>query len=102
MLKQVKENNCTPYVLSTRSHVMDPRTFQYQFKNILERTGVKYHNAHTLRHTFSVRALETGFDIKTLSEILGHADATITLKTYAHSLYEHKRNSMERLGASRA
>ena len=84
------------YVLSTGCHMMDPRTFQYQFKKLLECAGVRYTNAHTLRHTFSVRALELGFDIKTLSEILGHADVTTTLKTYAHSLDEHKRNSMEK------
>ena len=82
------------YVLQTNYHAMDTRTFQSQYKKILECAGVRYANAHTLRHTFSVRALELGFDIKTLSEILGHADATVTLKIYAHSLDEHKRNSM--------
>ena len=86
------------YVLNTDLHIMDPRTFQYHHKRILEKAGVRYANVHTLRHTFSVRALELGFDIKTLSEILGHSDATITLKTYAHSLDEHKRNSMEKFG----
>lgn len=100
-LKAVKEKSAVPYVLHTNMHIMDPRTFQYQYKKILANAGVKYINAHTLRHTFSVRALEAGFDIKTLSEILGHADAVITLRTYAHSLEEHKRNSMERLGRMR-
>ena len=82
------------YVLHTNYHAMDTRTFQYQYKKILLRADVRYANAHTLRHTFSVRALELGFDVKTLSEILGHADATVTLRIYAHSLDEHKRNSM--------
>ena len=100
-LKEIREQSSTAYVLHTDLHMMDPRTFQYQYKKIIERAGVRYVNAHTLRHTFSVRALEAGFDIKTLSEILGHADAAITLKTYAHSLDEHKRNSMERLGNTR-
>ena len=81
---------------------MDPRNFQYRDKKILRRAGVGYANAHTLRHTFSVRALEAGFDIKTLSEILGHADASVTMKTYAHSLDEHKRTSMELLGSFRS
>ena len=98
MLKDIKSVSSSPYVLSTCSHMMDPRTYQYRYKVILENAGVKYLNFHTLRHTFSVRALESGFDLKTLSEILGHADAGITLKTYAHSLDEHKRISMERLG----
>lgn len=93
-LKTVRKLKKSVYVVHTDYHMMDTRTFQYQYKKTLERAGVRYANAHTLRHTFSVRALELGFDIKTLSEILGHADATITLKTYAHSLDEHKRNSM--------
>ena len=93
-LKIVRKLSQSAYVLNTNYHMMDTRTFQNQYKRILERAGVRYANAHTLRHTFSVRALELGFDIKTLSEILGHADATITLRTYAHSLDEHKRNSM--------
>lgn len=100
-LREIKANSTVPYVLHTENHIMDPRTFQYQYRKIIERAGVRYVNAHTLRHTFSVRALETGFDIKTLSEILGHADASVTLKIYAHSLYEHKRSSMERLGNMR-
>lgn len=98
-LKKIKRQSAVPYILHTDYHMMDPRMFQYHYKKILERAGVRYVNAHTLRHTFSVRALEAGFDIKTLSEVLGHADAAITLKTYAHSLDEHKRSSMERLGS---
>ena len=50
------------------------------------------------RHTFATRALEKGFDMKALSEILGHSSVNITLKTYAHVLDEHKRRSMELLG----
>ena len=95
-LKIARKLKQSSYVLHTDCHMMDTRTFQYQYKKILERAGVRYVNAHTLRHTFSVRALELGFDIKTLSEILGHADATVTLRIYAHSLDEHKRNSMAR------
>ncbi len=53
---------------------------------------------HALRHTFSTRALEVGMDYKTLSEILGHSSVGITLDLYAHSLNEHKRNEMNKLG----
>ena len=98
-LKTARNLRQSVYVLHTDYHMMDTRTFQYQYRKTLERAGVRYANAHTLRHTFSVRALELGFDIKTLSEILGHADATITLRIYAHSLDEHKRNSMAKFEA---
>lgn len=101
LLRGLKRESKSAYILNVGEHIMDPRAFQYQYKRVLKRAGVKYLNPHTMRHTFSVRALELGFDVKTLSEVLGHADATITLKTYAHSLDEHKRRSMERLGELR-
>lgn len=100
-LSKIKSMSTNSYVLNLNSHVMDPRCYQNQYKRILEKCGVKYRNFHCLRHTFSVRALELGFDVKTLSEVLGHSDATITLQRYAHSLDEHKRNSMEKLATLR-
>ncbi len=101
-LERLRANSRSDYVISCNSHIMDPRTYQYQFKSFLKKAGVRENNFHSLRHTFSVRALELDFDIKTLSEILGHSNAVITLKTYAHSLDEHKRASMERLSSLRS
>lgn len=94
--KQQYGNGC--YVLNIGGKPMEPRTYQYRFQKLLKIANVEKANFHTLRHTFSTRALELGFDIKTLSDILGHANAAITLKKYAHSLDEHKRKSMEKLG----
>ena len=50
-----------------------------------------------LRHTFATRALEEGMDIKVLSTILGHAQASTTLNLYAHALPDHKKDSMEKM-----
>lgn len=94
--KEKYGNNCG-YILNVSGKPMEPRTYQYQFQKLLKLADVEKANFHTLRHTFSTRALELGFDVETLSEILGHANAAITLKKYAHSLDEHKRSSMERL-----
>ena len=40
---------------------------------------------HTLRHSFAMDKLEKGMDVKTLSELLGHSDISITLRTYIHA-----------------
>ena len=53
----------------------------------------------TLRHTFATRAVEVGFEIKSLSEVLGHASTTITLNRYVHSSMELKRDNMSKLEA---
>ena len=54
-------------------------------------------NFHALRYTFATRALDAGMDIKVLSSILGHAQASTTLNLYAHALPDHKKRSMEKM-----
>jgi integrase len=82
------------YILNYKNKPIEPRTLQYRFKRILEAADVKDVGFHTTRHTFATRALESGCDVKSLSEILGHGSATVTLNKYAHSSTEHKRNCM--------
>lgn len=76
---------------------IEPRTYQDFFKKMLKKAEIKNTNFHTLRHTFATRALENGFDVKVLADILGHADASTTLNKYAHALPDHKKTSMEKL-----
>lgn len=54
---------------------------------------------HGLRHTFATRWVEAGLDVKSLSEILGHADTNMTLNIYTHSLSDQKRASMDKLSS---
>ena len=63
-----------------------------------KRLGIERKGFHSLRHTFATRALECGMDVKTLSEILGHKNATVTLNRYAHSMMEHKKEMINKLG----
>ncbi len=76
---------------------IEPRTYQDFFKRMLRKSEIENTNFHTLRHTFATRALESGFDVKVLADILGHADASTTLNKYAHALPDHKKTSMEKL-----
>ncbi len=74
------------------------RSYQRSFERILSALGVRRRGFHSLRHTFATRALERGMDVRTLSEVLGHKNPSVTLDRYAHSLLEHKREMMNRLG----
>lgn len=75
----------------------DPKVFQTLFKRLIETAGIEPANFHALRHTFATRALESGMDIKVLSAILGHAQASTTLNLYGHVLPDHKKVSMEKM-----
>ncbi len=86
------------YVISTaRTPYCEPRTVQQRFREITEETGLIGVTFHTLRHTFATRCIEAGFDVKTLSEILGHSDVKTTLNRYVHSSFELKQHNMEKL-----
>ncbi len=85
------------FILSNKNTPFEPRVYQKLYKRILKDTGIKDRKFHAIRHTFATRALEVGVDIKTLSEILGHSNVTITLNIYAHSLMEQKKAAIEKL-----
>ena len=75
----------------------EPRTLQNHFSRVLEACGVRKANFHMLRHTVATRCIERGFDIKSLSEILGHASVNITMNLYVHPSMELKRRQMDML-----
>lgn len=84
---------------NSESIFIDPRTMQNHFKKALKISGIENTNFHTTRHTFATRCIELGFDVKTLSEILGHATVNITMNRYVHPTLELKRENMEKLSS---
>ena len=71
---------------------------QYRFKRYMRDLGIEGATFHTLRHSFATRCVDIyNFEIKTLSEILGHSTVEMTLNRYVHSSMELKRSNMERL-----
>lgn len=76
---------------------IEPRLMQMKFKKYTAECGIENINFHSLRHSFATRCVELGFDIKTLSEILGHSDVKTTLNKYVHSSMEQKAKQMDLL-----
>jgi len=90
--------NGDAYFLSTPERLLtEPRTLQNHFKRILKTAGIANANFHCLRHTFSTLCIEADVDVKSLSEILGHASVNITLNRYVHSSFEQKREGINKL-----
>lgn len=86
------------YILTGTGAYMEPRVCLGKYKKVLCQAGLKSYTFHTLRHTFATRCVESGFDPKSLSEILGHANVTTTMQRYVHPSIELKKEQMERLG----
>ena len=90
--------NNSAYVLTgVEERFIEPRLYEYIFEKYICEAGIPSVNFHTLRHTFATRCIELEFDIKSLSEILGHSNTKITLDRYVHPSMERKRAQMNRL-----
>lgn len=90
----------TGYVLTgSEKKYVEPRTMENHFKRVLQDSSLDPANYHALRHTFATRCVEVGFDVKSLSEILGHASVNITMNRYVHPSMELKRENMQRLSS---
>lgn len=96
VLYKYKQND-EAFILTGTISYIEPRTMQNRYKSILKQCNIQDINFHSLRHTFATRCIELGFDVKSLSEILGHANVNITLNRYVHPSMEQKQRNMNLL-----
>ncbi len=98
LLKEYRLTAKSDYVIENKKgERMSIRSYQYIFEKLTEKVNIRKLNFHSIRHSFATRAIECGMDIKTLSEIMGHKNASITLNRYAHSMLETKITMMNKL-----
>lgn len=96
----IKDISANKYVLTGDPvHYLEPRALQYRLSKYTEACNLQGVHFHVFRHTFATRCVEVGFEIKSLSEILGHSSAKVTLDRYVHSSMELKRANMDKLAA---
>lgn len=96
-LQKVRRPDDTYFLTGLTQRYLEPRTMQYRFKRVIENCGIAEANFHALRHTFATRCIELGFDVKSLSEVLGHASVNITLNRYVHPSMDLKQKNMNLL-----
>lgn len=96
-LKRYQENKSEYVISKNTGKQIDIRAYQASLSRILKRLNIKHYSFHSLRHTFATRCLELGVDIKTLSELLGHTNPTITLNRYVHSNMNLKRVALNKI-----
>ena len=98
-LREMRPQARSEFVFGTEAGAAEPRTVQRRFCRAIKALRLDDVHFHTLRHSFATRLLELGVDVKTVSLLLGHSSARVTLECYAHSLMEHRRQAISRLSA---
>lgn len=97
LLIPIKEKGSAFFLTGTEHRYIEPRSMENHFKRVTQKCNIYNVKFHSLRHTFATRCIELGFDIKSLSEILGHASVNITLNRYVHPSMELKQKNMNML-----
>ena len=98
IIKKYYTDNPNHYFLTGKTKPTEPRTYRQFFHRFLKKYGLKQVKFHEVRHTFAVRAIEIpDFDIKSLSEILGHKNVSFTLNVYGSANMQQKVKCMNLL-----
>lgn len=98
IIRKYYSDNPNHYFLTGRSKPTEPRTYRQFFSRFIKKNGLPKVKFHEIRHTFAVRAIEMpDFDIKSLSEILGHKNVSFTLNVYGSANLSQKIKCMNLL-----
>lgn len=84
-------------VCSSKGEIIPPERLERTFYRILKNVGINQAGTHSLRHTFASMLFANGTDVKTVSELLGHASIQITLNTYVHLIGKPKHDAVVKL-----
>ena len=85
------------YILTNKPSYIEPNKYRLYYNKMLKNLELPHLTFHALRHTFATRCIECGCDYKSLSELLGHSNVSITMNIYVHPQMELKRKCVELL-----
>ncbi|TLD40330.1 MAG: Integrase [Candidatus Jettenia ecosi] len=92
-----KESQCNDTIFDDRVITrIVTASYSQHFSTLFKGIGIDNFSFHSLRHCFASISSDTGSDIVTTKELLGHSDVGITMR-YSHSQASAKRNAIDRM-----
>lgn len=89
------KNNQIYFIESKRSKKLSYKSFQYNFKKIIDKLGICSHTIHDTRHTFATLLSNASADETSVIRLIGHNDFSTTQNVYIHKDIEELRKTIE-------
>lgn len=96
LLSNIK--NDSEFVFSENGQPISAKTVFGNWKRVLTENNIPYKKFHSLRHTYATMLLSKGVDLKTVQDLMGHSDITIT-QIYLHVLPQTKTKAVNKLNS---
>lgn len=93
-LKKIRQESKGEYVFAIGDKGCEPRTLTYHFHRIRKLANLNQIHFHQLRHTFATRCIEAKVGIPSISALLGHSSAKMTLDIYSDSMIEERSDAV--------
>ena len=85
----------TPVFRAPRGSLLKSANVNSDIKKICDKAKIERFSAHAFRDSFATRCVESGMNVKTLQEIMGHTDIQMTLGLYAHVMEDQKQEQLK-------
>ncbi len=85
IIQEYLSSSTSNYLFPGRRLTWSTNSCQHHLKLLCRRAGVSAFTPHQLRHFFATQAINSGGNIRSISEVLGHKDPGVTLKVYCHT-----------------
>lgn len=93
----INMNHNTTFVFEDENgNPYSAKTLQGTWKKILKTNNIPYKKFHALRHTYGTMLVANGTDLKTVQELMGHYDISVT-QIYLHALPQNKKDAVNRI-----
>lgn len=91
-LKKNEIDNKNYFIVTNKIQTKNQRTIEKTAEKLCKKLGIEYVGFHSFRHSFATKLLKVSQDFKSIAQIMGHSNISITQEIYNHPSEEQRAN----------